>query len=57
MMPVQKVLNIYKNTMDLKDKSGSKAQALQSQKSNENKDNNSDAKKSFQSILNKAMHG
>ncbi len=57
MMPVQKVLNVYKSSMDLKEKGSTRTYSSESQKSDSNKDNKSDAKKSFQLILNKAMQG
>ncbi|MBC7420661.1 MAG: hypothetical protein H7328_08030 [Bdellovibrio sp.] len=55
MMPVQKVVKIYKNAMDLKD--NGKSQALHREPSSSEKNNYSDKdpKNSFQSILKKTM--
>ncbi len=56
MMPVQKVVNIYKSSMDLKDKSGSHTLYKDMSSSGAAKGSYSDKdKNSFQSILKKTM--
>lgn len=58
MMPVQKVLNIYKTSMDLKDKDQSRSAEYNrtfSSGSDKHKNNRDDSKNSFSTVLKKAL--
>ena len=54
MLPVQKVIQVYKSSMDLKDKNTSQALFKESDQE-KNSYSNKDSKNSFQSILKKTM--
>lgn len=57
MMPIQKVLHIYKSSMDLKDRDGSHTLYREGNRASSSKVNYTAAKdkNSFQSILKKTM--